>query len=219
MGTTRAIVAEGTEGTLNLGPERPRVYLDLSQDEKDRYNADIRATNIILQAVKLNKGLKDSNNFDQLYAYLKQHEGRQNRGQGNNARGAGAVGYGRAQNRVGNANPGQARQVKCYNCNGVGHIARSLHSTQDPQELRLLQRKDDYAIDDDVVENLFKGLALNVVIVFQADDCVGVYDSNGGGFWEIFEAPYGTNYVHGNLSLQISSWIDEDGRLMIWMSY
>ncbi|GJY40630.1 retrovirus-related pol polyprotein from transposon TNT 1-94 [Tanacetum coccineum] len=324
MGTTRGIVAEGTEGPINLGPERPRVYSDLSQDEKDRYNADIRATNIILQglpkdiyslinhytdakdiwdnvkmllegseltkedresqlyddfehfrqnkgetihdyyvrfaklindmrnikmtmskiqlnskfvnnmlpewgrfvtAVKLNKGLKDSN-FDQLYAYLKQHEahanenkmmlerltqqtvdplalmsnvspqhyhsqsstnppttyhqphsadtsqsdlglsptdnlienltntlalltqsyktflpqtnnqlrtssnprnqatiqegrvvvqnvqGRQNRGQGNNARGAGAVGYGRAQNRVGNANPGQARQLK-----------------------------------------------------------------------------------------------------------
>ncbi|GJY10789.1 retrovirus-related pol polyprotein from transposon TNT 1-94 [Tanacetum coccineum] len=39
-------------------------------------------------------------------------QGRQNRGQGNNARGAGAVGYERAHNRVGNANPGQARQVK-----------------------------------------------------------------------------------------------------------
>ncbi|GJZ70564.1 hypothetical protein Tco_0634114 [Tanacetum coccineum] len=148
MGTTRVIVAEGTEGSLNLGPERPRVYSDLSQDEKDRYNADIRATNIILQgseltkedresqlyddfehfrqnkgetihdyyvrfaklindmrnikmtmskiqlnskfvnnmlpewgrfvtAVKLNKGLKDSN-FDQLYAYLKQHEAHAN---------------------------------------------------------------------------------------------------------------------------------------------
>ncbi|GKE01560.1 hypothetical protein Tco_1389543 [Tanacetum coccineum] len=49
MGTTRGIVAEGTEGPINLGPERPRVYSDLSQDEKDRYNADIRATNIILQ--------------------------------------------------------------------------------------------------------------------------------------------------------------------------
>ncbi|GJR54021.1 hypothetical protein Tco_1404542 [Tanacetum coccineum] len=51
MGTTRVIVAEGTEGSLNLGPERPRVYSDLSQDEKDRYNADIRATNIILQGL------------------------------------------------------------------------------------------------------------------------------------------------------------------------
>ncbi|GJV88149.1 hypothetical protein Tco_1532087 [Tanacetum coccineum] len=55
MGTTRVIIAEGTEGSLHLGPERPRVYSDLSQDEKDRYNADIRATNIILQGL-----LKDS---------------------------------------------------------------------------------------------------------------------------------------------------------------
>ncbi|GJU93424.1 hypothetical protein Tco_1318180 [Tanacetum coccineum] len=51
MGTTRVIVVEGAEGSLNLGPERPRVYSDLSQDEKDRYNADIRATNIILQGL------------------------------------------------------------------------------------------------------------------------------------------------------------------------
>ncbi|GJZ45356.1 integrase, catalytic region, zinc finger, CCHC-type containing protein [Tanacetum coccineum] len=44
-------------------------------------------------------------------------QGRQNRGQGNNARGAGTAGYRGAQNRVENANPGQARQIKCYNCN------------------------------------------------------------------------------------------------------
>ncbi|GKD37190.1 hypothetical protein Tco_1257397, partial [Tanacetum coccineum] len=36
-------------------------------------------------------------------------QGRQNRGQGNNALGAGATGYEGTQNRVGNANPGQAR--------------------------------------------------------------------------------------------------------------
>ncbi|GJS22701.1 hypothetical protein Tco_0451333 [Tanacetum coccineum] len=273
MGTTRAIIAEGTEGTLNLDPERPRVYSDLSQDEKDRYNADIRATNIILQglpkdiyslinhytdakdiwdnvkmllegseltkedcesqlyddfehfrqnkgetthdyyvrfvtAVKLNKGLNDSN-FDQLYAYLKQHEahanenkmmlerltqqtvdplalmsnvspqhyqvviqnvhGRQNIGQGNNARGAGAVGYGRTQNRVGNANPGQARQVKCYNCNR------------------------DNAIDEDVDEQPVQDLALNMDNVFQADDC-DAYDSN------VDEAPTAQTMFMANLS-------------------
>nr|GEZ50716.1 retrovirus-related Pol polyprotein from transposon TNT 1-94 [Tanacetum cinerariifolium] len=96
--------------------------------------------------VKQNRGLRDSN-YDQLYAYLKQHgahanenkmmldrftqhtidplalitssnprnqaiiqddmvvvqnvQGRQNRGQGNNARGAGAASYGGAQNSVG----------------------------------------------------------------------------------------------------------------------
>ncbi|GKE41111.1 hypothetical protein Tco_1464516, partial [Tanacetum coccineum] len=130
----------------------PRVYYDLSPKDKDRYNADIRATNILLQGlpkdinslinhytnakdiwdnvkmllegetihdyyvrfaklindmrnikmtmpklqlnskfvnnmlpewdrfvtvVKLNRGLRDSN-YDQLYAYLKQHEAHAN---------------------------------------------------------------------------------------------------------------------------------------------
>nr|GEV46083.1 hypothetical protein [Tanacetum cinerariifolium] len=152
MGTVRETLAEGIEGAPHLGPERPRIYSNLSPKEKDRYNADIRATNILLQglpkdiytlinhytdakdiwdnvkmllegetihdyyvrfakltndmrnikitmsrmqlnsnfannllpewgrfvtAVKLNRGLRDSN-YDQLYAYLKQHEAHAN---------------------------------------------------------------------------------------------------------------------------------------------
>ncbi|GJU48271.1 hypothetical protein Tco_1217826 [Tanacetum coccineum] len=46
-------------------------------------------------------------------------QGRQNRGQGNNARGAGTTSYGGAQNRVGNANPGQARQDLALNVDNV----------------------------------------------------------------------------------------------------
>ncbi|GJX77034.1 hypothetical protein Tco_0323845 [Tanacetum coccineum] len=34
-----------------LGPERARVYSNLSSEDKDRYNADIRATNILLQGL------------------------------------------------------------------------------------------------------------------------------------------------------------------------
>nr|GEY39640.1 hypothetical protein [Tanacetum cinerariifolium] len=144
MGMFRETLAEGEEGAFHLGPERPPVYSDLSPKEKDRYNADIRATNILLQGlpkdiytlinhytdakdiwdnvkmllegleltkedrksqlyddfehfrqhkretihdyyvwgrfvtvVKLNRGLRDSN-YDQLYAYLKQHEAHAN---------------------------------------------------------------------------------------------------------------------------------------------
>nr|GEX63061.1 hypothetical protein [Tanacetum cinerariifolium] len=279
-----------------LGPERPRVYSDLSPEEKDWYNADIQAINILLQglpkdnvkmllegsdltkvdreshlyddfehfrqhkresihdyyvrfakiindirnikmtmsrmhlnskfvnnmlpewgrfvtAVKLNKGLRDSN-YDQLYTYLKQHEihakenkmmlerfsqhtvdplalmsnvsnpqryspssstssstqvpqhladnphlhssisltenlienltntlGRQNRGQEMNPRGGGAAGYGGVQNRVGNVNPGQSRPVKCYNCNGAGHIARNCTQPKRPQNSEYYKHK------------------------------------------------------------------------------
>nr|GEV48005.1 retrovirus-related Pol polyprotein from transposon TNT 1-94 [Tanacetum cinerariifolium] len=51
IGTVWEPLAEGTEGALHLGPERPRVYSDLSPKEKDRYNANIRATNILLQGL------------------------------------------------------------------------------------------------------------------------------------------------------------------------
>nr|GEW78581.1 retrovirus-related Pol polyprotein from transposon TNT 1-94 [Tanacetum cinerariifolium] len=51
MGILWATLAEGTEGASLLGSERPRVYSDLSPKEKERYNADIRATNILLQGL------------------------------------------------------------------------------------------------------------------------------------------------------------------------
>ncbi|GJR37554.1 ribonuclease H-like domain-containing protein [Tanacetum coccineum] len=51
MGTFWETLAEGNEGALHLGPERARVYSDLSPEDKERYNADIRATNILLQGL------------------------------------------------------------------------------------------------------------------------------------------------------------------------
>nr|GEY05804.1 hypothetical protein [Tanacetum cinerariifolium] len=252
MRTVRETLAESTEGAPQFGPERSRVYSDLTLEEKDRFAKlindmrNIKMTMSRLQlnskfvnnmlpewgrfvtAVKLNRGLRDSN---QLYAYLKQHEthakenkmmlerfsqptvdplafspaedlidnltntlalltqsyrtfhpqtnnqlrtssnarnqatvqddrvvvqnvqGQPNRGQGMNPRGGSAAGYGGAQNRVGNVNPGQARPgqarpgqarpgqarpgqarpVKCYNCNGTGHIARNYTQPKRPQ--------------------------------------------------------------------------------------
>nr|GEY07622.1 hypothetical protein [Tanacetum cinerariifolium] len=115
-------LAEGTEGAPHLGLERPCVYSDLSPEEKDRYNADIMATNILLQGLP-----KDIYTFINHYTDAKDtwDSGRQNRGQGTNPWGRGAAGYGGVQNIVRNANSGQARQVKCYNCNSIGHIARN----------------------------------------------------------------------------------------------
>nr|GEX98532.1 hypothetical protein [Tanacetum cinerariifolium] len=80
-------------------------------------------------------------------------QGRPNRGQGMNPRGGSAARYGEAQNRVGNVNQGQARlgqarTVKCYNCNGG----------------------QDNTFDDDVDEQPVQDLALNMDNVFQAED-------------------------------------------------
>nr|GFA05168.1 integrase, catalytic region, zinc finger, CCHC-type, peptidase aspartic, catalytic [Tanacetum cinerariifolium]GFA28210.1 integrase, catalytic region, zinc finger, CCHC-type, peptidase aspartic, catalytic [Tanacetum cinerariifolium] len=134
--------------------------------------------------VKLNRGLRDSN-YDQLYAYLKQHEAHANenkmmldrftqdtvdplalmsnvshqQGQGKNARGAGATSYGGAQNRVGNANLGGQ----------------------------------DNAVDEDVDEQPVQDLALNVDNMFQADDCCA-FDS------DVDEAPTAQTMFMANLS-------------------
>nr|GEX30663.1 hypothetical protein [Tanacetum cinerariifolium] len=51
MGTVRETLAESTEGTPQYGPERARAYSDRTSEEKDRYNADIRTTNILLQGL------------------------------------------------------------------------------------------------------------------------------------------------------------------------
>nr|GEY79586.1 retrovirus-related Pol polyprotein from transposon TNT 1-94 [Tanacetum cinerariifolium] len=51
MGTLRETLTEGTKGASHLGSERPRVYSDLTSEENDRYNADIQATNILLQGL------------------------------------------------------------------------------------------------------------------------------------------------------------------------
>nr|GEU29715.1 hypothetical protein [Tanacetum cinerariifolium] len=187
-------------------------------------------------AVKLNKRLRDSN-YDELFAYLKQHEthakenkmmlerlsqptadplallsnvsntqhhspsllassstqGRPNRGQGMNPRGGSAAGYEEAQNRVGNVNqgqarPGQARTMKCYNCNGTGHI-----SSFGRRVIAISCSGQDNSFDDDEDEQPVQDLALNVDNVFQDEDC-DVFDS------DVDEAPTAQTMFMANLS-------------------
>nr|GFB40354.1 integrase, catalytic region, zinc finger, CCHC-type, peptidase aspartic, catalytic [Tanacetum cinerariifolium] len=99
--------------------------------------------------------------------------GRLNRGQGNNPQGGGAAGYGGAQNRVGNANPGQARQIKCYNCNDKTLLMQAQENevALDEEQLLFLAGGQDNATGEDVDEQPVQDLALNVDNVFQADDC------------------------------------------------
>ncbi|GJU09362.1 retrovirus-related pol polyprotein from transposon TNT 1-94 [Tanacetum coccineum] len=274
MGTIRDTLADGTEGAQQRGPERARVYSDLSPEDKDRYNADIRTTNILLQGlpkdiytlinhysdakdiwdnvkmllegseltkedqesqlfitvVKLNKGLRDSN-YDQLYAYLKQHDAHANENKmmldrftqytvdplalmsnvshqqtSSNTRNQatvqnGAASYAGAQNRVGNVNPGQARQIKYYNCNRLGHIARNCtqpkrpHNSKyfkdkmllmqdqenrvalDEEQLLFIAGGHDNVVDEDVDEQPVQDLALNTIS--SADP---VYDEAGPSY-------------------------------------
>ncbi|GJR03024.1 hypothetical protein Tco_0526008, partial [Tanacetum coccineum] len=142
---------------------------------------------------------------------------RQNRGQGNNTRGTCAAGYGGAQNRVGNANLGQARQIKCYNYNGIGHIARNCTQPKRPQnseyfkdKMLLMQAQEngvaldeeqllfiaggqDNVVDADVDEQPVQDLVLNVDNVFQADDC-DAFDS------DVDEAPTAQTMFMANLA-------------------
>ncbi|GJT21678.1 hypothetical protein Tco_0891615 [Tanacetum coccineum] len=86
MGTIQETLAEGNEGALHLGPERPRVYSDMSPEDKERcsWKMNSKFVNNMLPewgrfviAVKLNRILRESN-YDQLYAYLTQHEAHAN---------------------------------------------------------------------------------------------------------------------------------------------
>ncbi|GJV44769.1 hypothetical protein Tco_1493725 [Tanacetum coccineum] len=84
-------------------------------------------------------------------------QGRQNRVQGNNARGAIAARNEGAQNRAGNANAGQENPIKCYNYNGICHIARNCNQPKRPQNSDYFKEKmllmwDNKYFDDDVDE-------------------------------------------------------------------
>ncbi|GJU28422.1 retrovirus-related pol polyprotein from transposon TNT 1-94 [Tanacetum coccineum] len=144
-------------------------------------------------AVKLNRGLKESNH-DQL-VMVQNVQGRQNRVQGNNAMGVSTVDNRGAQYRAGNANAGQGKTIKCYNYNGIGHIARNCIQSKRPQnsdyfkeKMLLMQAQENgldldedqllflaggqsNTFDDDVDKGPVQDIAHKEDNIFQADQC------------------------------------------------
>ncbi|GJT19484.1 hypothetical protein Tco_0878190 [Tanacetum coccineum] len=74
MGTVSDVIAGGTEGAVQQGPVRARVLNDLSAEEKERYKADIYATNILLQGSELIKDDRESQLYDE-FKHFRQIKG------------------------------------------------------------------------------------------------------------------------------------------------
>nr|GEZ90218.1 hypothetical protein [Tanacetum cinerariifolium] len=161
--------------------QRIRLYYR----EKDWYNADIRATNILLQGLPkdiytlINHYTDAKDIWDNVKMLLEWSR--------TNPRGGGAAGYGGVQNRVGNANPGhiarnctqpkRPQNSDYYKDKMLLMQAQENRVAFDEEQLLFLTGGQDTAIDEDVDEQPVQNLALNMDN-YVKDNAVPVVHSN-----------------------------------------
>ena len=131
-------------------------------------------------------------------------------------------GFGNGNYRVGNALQGQARQPKCYNYVGIGHIARNCNLPKRPQnseyfkdKMLLMQAQENGTVldedallfrvgddgntfDADVDDQPVQDLALNDPNIFQVEEC-DAFDS------DVDDEPTAQTIFMANLSAVVSS--------------
>nr|GEY96969.1 hypothetical protein [Tanacetum cinerariifolium] len=166
------------EGGVLLGPERPRTYDDLNDNEKKQFDANVCATNIVLQGLPkyiyklINHNIEAKAIWNNDGRVVVQNvQGRQN--QRNFARGNGAASNERAQIGAGNVNACQRKPIKCFNCNGLVHITQNCTQPkrQHNSKAALCDWEQTNNFDAEVDDHPVRVLALNDDNIFQADEC------------------------------------------------
>nr|GEW72680.1 Gag-Pol polyprotein [Tanacetum cinerariifolium] len=167
MGTVREPLAESTEGAPHMGLERPRVYSDLSPEEKDQYNADIRATNILLQGLPkdiytlINHYTDAKDIWDNVKMLLEGSElTKEDR-----------------ESHLNCTQPKRPQNSEYYKDKMLLMQVQEKGVALDAEQILFLAGRQDNAFDDDVDEQPVQNLALNVDNIFQADEC-DAFDSN-----------------------------------------